>query len=194
MELFLYSQKQIEGLYKLKIKLSKFLPLFILIFLITIFAINLNIKKDEKKVTQLISPLINQNIPSKSIKLFQKEEVIKLKKIYKNLYAVNFFASWCLPCKIEAPFIKMLATKIPVFGIAFKDKDKDILNFLISYGNPYDKIGIDMDGMLGVEWGVYGIPETFIINKKGKIIYKFSGPLSIEELEKNIYGLIKNEG
>ena len=88
---------------------------------------------------------------------------------------------------------KIVIKKIPVFGVAFKDREKNILDFLESYGNPYDKIGIDKDGLLGIEWGVYGIPETFIINKKGQIIYKYTGPLDIHELEKNIYGLIKNE-
>ena len=82
---------------------------------------------------------------------------------------------------------------MPVFGVIYKDREKNILDFLQSYGNPYDKIGIDKDGLLGIEWGVYGIPETFIINKKGQIIYKYTGPLDINEIEKNIYGLIKNE-
>ncbi len=183
----------IESTYKLKINLSKFLPLLIVTFFMLIFAVNLNIRKEDKKIDQLKSPLINQNIPKKPIRLFQKNEIIQLKNVYNNLYAINFFASWCLPCKIEAPSIKLLSKKIPVFGIAFKDKKKNILNFLQTYGNPYDKIGIDKDGLLGIEWGVYGIPETFIINKEGQIIYKYTGPLDIDELEKNIYGLIKNE-
>ena len=80
----------------------------------------------------------------------------------------------------------MLSKKIPVFGIAFKDEEKNILDFLKTFGNPYDKIGMDKNGFLGIEWGVYGIPETFIINKKDQIIYKYTGPLEVDELEKNI--------
>ena len=193
MEFYLYFLVRTESTYKLKINLSKFLPLLIVTFFKLIFAINLNISKEDKKIDQLKSPLINQNIPKKPIRLFQKNEIIELKNIYRNLYAINFLASWCLPCKIEAPFIKLLSKKIPVFGVAFKDREKNILDFLESYGNPYDKIGIDKDGLLGIEWGVYGIPETFIINKKGQIIYKYTGPLDIHELENNIYGLIENE-
>ena len=177
----------------MKIKFSNFLPLLIVTFLMLIFAINLNVKKDDKKIDQLKSPLINQNIPKNSIRLFQKNEIVELKNVYDELYAINFFASWCLPCKIEAPAIKLLSKKIPVFGIAFKDEEKNILDFLKTFGNPYDKIGIDKNGFLGIEWGVYGIPETFIINKKDQIIYKYTGPLEVDELEKNIYDLIKNE-
>ena len=169
-----------------------------------IFAINLDVKKEDKKIDQLKSPLINKNIPKNPIRLFQKNEIVELKNVYNELYAINFFASWCLPCKIEAPAIKLLSEKIPVFGVAFKDEEKNILDFLKTFGNPYDKIGIDRNGLLGIEWGVYGIPETFIINKnreamsiiikeKGQIIYKYTGPLEIDELEKNIYDLIKNE-
>ena len=177
----------------MKIKFSNFLPLLIVTFFMLIFAINLNVKKDDKKIDQLKSPLINQNIPKNPIRLFEKNEIVELKNVYDQLYAINFFASWCLPCKIEAPAIKLLSEKIPVFGVAFKDEEKNILDFLKTFGNPYDKIGIDRNGLLGIEWGVYGIPETFIINKKGQIIYKYTGPLEIDELEKNIYDLIKNE-
>ena len=81
-----------------------------------------------------------------------------------------------------------LVIQIPCFN-----EEKNILDFLKTFGNPYDKIGIDKNGFLGIEWGVYGIPETFIINKKGQIIYKYTGPLEVDELEKNIYDLIKNE-
>ena len=177
----------------MKIKFSNFLPLLIVTFFMIIFAINLDVKKEDKKIDQLKSPLINQNIPKNPIRLFQKNKIVELKNVYDELYAINFFASWCLPCKIEAPAIKLLSEKIPVFGVAFKDEEKNILDFLKTFGNPYDKIGIDRNGLLGIEWGVYGIPETFIINKKGQIIYKYTGPLEIDELEKNIYDLIKNE-
>ena len=120
----------IESTYKLKINLSKFLPLLIVTFFMLIFAVNLNIRKEDKKIDQLKSPLINQDIPKKPIRLFQKNEFIELKNVYNNLYAINFFASWCLPCKIEAPSIKLLSKKIPVFGVAFKDKKKKYFRFL----------------------------------------------------------------
>ena len=78
-----------------------------------IFAINLDVKKEDKKIDQLKSPLINKNIPKNPIRLFQKNEIVELKNVYNELYAINFFASWCLPCKIEAPAIKLLSEKIP---------------------------------------------------------------------------------
>ncbi len=172
-------------------KILKFIPLIFLVFLIVIFSINLNNESNQKDV--LISPLIGKKIPRNEISLLKNNELINLNDIYNNIYAVNFFASWCLPCKVEAPLIEKLAEKIPVFGIAFKDKKSNILNFLNSYGNPYDKIGIDDNGNLGIEWGVYGIPETFIVSKNGKIIYKHTGPLNFDELNYRIYNLINNE-
>ena len=89
-----------------------------------IFAINLNISKEDKKIDQLKSPLINQNIPKKPIRLFQKNEIIELKNIYSNLYAINFFASWCLPCKIEAPAIKLLSKKYLFLELHLKMRKK----------------------------------------------------------------------
>ena len=77
----------------MKIKFSNFLPLLIVTFFILIFAINLNLKKDDKKIDQLKSPLINQNIPKNPIRLFQKNEIVELKNVYDQLYAINFFAS-----------------------------------------------------------------------------------------------------
>ncbi len=175
----------------MRITFIKLTPFLIILILITVFSINL--KYNEKKSRDnLVSPLIGKKVPKIKIKLFNTNNYQNLNE-YNEIYAINFFASWCIPCKIEAPIIKKLSKKIPVFGIAFKDKKSNILDFLKSYGNPYDKIGIDTNGLLGVEWGVYGIPETYIINKNGNIIYKFVGPLTLEELTKNIYRKIDNE-
>ena len=181
--------KLIESIFNLKSILFKLIPLLFLLIIIIVFSISLN--KNDNKDT-LISPLIGKKIPVNKIKLLNDKGYFNLNN-YKRTFAVNFFASWCLPCKVEAPIIDRLSKKIPVFGIAFKDNNTDTIEFLETYGNPYNKIGIDTDGMIGIEWGVYGIPETFIINKKGEIIYKFTGPLTIDELNKNIIRKIKNE-
>ena len=85
---------------------------------------------------------------------------------------MNFFASWCLPCKIEAPLLNKISLKIPIIGIAYKDKKEDMIKFLKNYGNPFDEIGVDELGSIAIEWGVYGVPETFLIDENGKIIYK----------------------
>ena len=108
----------------MKIKFSNFLPLLIVTFFILIFAINLNLKKDDKKIDQLKSPLINQNIPKNPIRLFKKNEIVELKNVYDQLYAINFFASWCLPCKIEAPAIKLLSKKYLFLELHLKIRKK----------------------------------------------------------------------
>jgi cytochrome c biogenesis protein CcmG, thiol:disulfide interchange protein DsbE len=93
---------------------------------------------------------------------------------------VNVFASWCVPCRQEHPLLEELAKVdgIQLLGINYKDKPENARRFLGSLGNPYDRIGADDAGRAAIEWGVYGVPETFIVDEKGVIRYKFIGPLS----------------
>ena len=102
----------------------------------------------------------------------------------KEIKIVNFFATWCGPCKVEHPQLMELSNSFRVYGIAKKDNSKDIIKWLKNYGNPFDKLGLDNDGISSIEWGVYGLPETFIINKDGKILYKHIGPIMKNDLEK----------
>ena len=99
---------------------------------------------------------------------------------------VNIWASWCVPCRDEHPQIMKLGQdpRIKVVGLNYKDAPENALEFLNSLGNPYDVVGTDRSGRAGIEWGVYGVPETFIVNREGKIVYKFVGPLSTESLIK----------
>ncbi|MDM7849760.1 DsbE family thiol:disulfide interchange protein [Pseudochrobactrum kiredjianiae] len=99
---------------------------------------------------------------------------------------VNIWASWCVPCRDEHPLIVKLGQdpRIKVVGLNYKDAPENALEFLNSLGNPYDVVGTDRSGRAGIEWGVYGVPETFIVNREGKIVYKFVGPLSTESLIK----------
>ena len=112
-------------------------------------------------------------------------ENLNFEKYHDQIFAVNFFASWCAPCRIEAPIIDELSKILPVIGIAYKDKYLDTKKFLDNFGNPYIETGIDKSGKIAIEWGVYGVPETFLINKKGEIIYRHAGPL--------LYSIFKDE-
>ena len=105
---------------------------------------------------------------------------------------VSIFASWCGPCRIEHPLLMGLAERhrIPVYGIAYKDKPEDAKAWLAALGNPYEKIGLDLDGRTGFEWGVYGVPETFVIDRAGNIAHKFIGPLSPESVETELLPLV----
>ena len=95
---------------------------------------------------------------------------------------VNIFASWCGPCRQEHPLIEALGERedIQLAGINYKDKPENARRFLGSLGNPYDLIGTDVSGRVAIDWGVYGVPETFIVDGNGKIRYKYIGPLGPE--------------
>ena len=104
---------------------------------------------------------------------------------------VNVWASWCVPCHEEAPlFLKLAADKrIRVVGVNYKDQPDKALGFLKRYGNPFAAVGVDVSGRAGIEWGVYGVPETFIVGRDGNIAYKLVGPFMSENLE----GVVKRE-
>lgn len=99
---------------------------------------------------------------------------------------VNFFASWCAPCRAEHPFLAQLAGEgITIYGVNYKDRAEDALGFLGDLGNPYTAIGQDA-GRMALDWGVYGVPETYVIDGEGQIVLRFAGPITAQELERVI--------
>ncbi len=109
---------------------------------------------------------------------------------------VNFFASWCVPCRIEHPLLMRLAQEnhIPIYGIAYKDKTAASANLLTTYGDPYRQVGLDQDGRTGLDFGVYGVPETYVLDSNGIIRKRFVGPLSAEVVDKELLPLLKQLG
>ena len=101
---------------------------------------------------------------------------------------VNVFASWCIPCRAEHPVLEALKleTGVRLFGINQKDAPENAAAFLAELGNPYDRIGADANGRTSIDWGVYGVPETFIVDAKGVIRFKHVGPLAIEDIASEI--------
>ncbi len=100
---------------------------------------------------------------------------------------VNFWASWCQPCRAEAPMLKELQAKgVTILGVNYKDKPDAALAFLEGTGNPYAKVGADSSGRMGIDWGIYGVPETFVIDGKGKVLARLAGPISPETLKQTI--------
>jgi cytochrome c biogenesis protein CcmG/thiol:disulfide interchange protein DsbE len=99
-----------------------------------------------------------------------------------NVTIVNVWASWCAPCRVEHPFLVRLAkdTRIRVTGINYKDQSATALRFLAQLGNPFAAIGVDTAGRAAIEWGVYGVPETFLVGRDGRILYKQVGPITAE--------------
>ncbi len=106
---------------------------------------------------------------------------------------VNFFASWCGPCRVEHPLLMRLAEDgiVPIHGINYKDRPKDVVRWFADLGDPYDRIGADLQGRVGIDWGVYGIPETFVIDRQGRIVYKHIGPLTPRDLKEKILPLVE---
>ncbi len=162
--------------------------LIVCIFVLTYLLTNKNPNKPP-------SALINKDVPmfvSKS--LYDLNEILKTDDIKNKKVMVNFFASWCLPCKVEHPLFFDLSKAYPnlfLLGFNHKDNENDAKKYLSEDGNPYNFVGIDNDGMIALEFGVFGLPETFLINESGKIIYKFMGPLTKEILKNEIEPLLQ---
>src|SRR5271169_3523870 len=99
---------------------------------------------------------------------------------------VNIWASWCVPCVEEVPLLTELSRdkRLQVIGINYKDAPDNARRFLGRYGNPYGFVGVDSNGRAAIEWGVYGVPETFIVGREGKIVYKLVGPITPENIDK----------
>ena len=162
-------------------------PLLILLLICFFTLIYLLSNKDPNKPP---SALIDKNIPIfESKSLYKSDDIIKTKDLKNKKILINFFASWCIPCKVEHPLFFEISKNYPdlfLLGFNHKDKSDDAKKYLSDDGNPYDFVGVDSDGMIALEFGVFGLPETFLINEKGKIIYKFMGPLTEEIIENEI--------
>lgn len=104
-----------------------------------------------------------------------------------GLKLVNFWASWCAPCRVEHPFLVELSQDgIPIHGINYKDKPDQAQGFLTELGNPYATMGADSTGRTAIEWGVYGVPETYLIDATGKVLLRHAGPITRQEFERVI--------
>ena len=162
---------------------SKFIPLIlILIFLIT-FVIFFKGLKNSNIYTP--STKLKKEVPSFKLKSFEDNSIVISEKIFKenDYYFMNIWASWCIPCKEEHKFLMELKKddKIELIGFNYKDNFKNASNFLKDLGNPYNKIVSDKDGTASIEWGAYGVPESFLVYQN-KIIKRFIGPINNEDL------------
>jgi cytochrome c biogenesis protein CcmG/thiol:disulfide interchange protein DsbE len=166
------------------------LPLILLTILCLFFFLFILFEKDPNNPP---SALLNKDLPIFSTtNLYNKDEKFSSKNIKGKYTLINFFASWCTPCRAEHHlFFEIQKNKPDLFilGIAHKDNPNDSQKYLSEEGNPYTFVGLDPDGKVAFEFGVFGLPETFIINKEGKIIFKHTGPLTKEIINDEIKSL-----
>lgn len=132
------------------------------------------------KNNELPSQFIGREAPNLNLEPFPGSPIPNQEDLTLNgVKLVNYWASWCTPCRAEHPSLQYLAELgIPIIGINYKDEEEHALGFLAELGNPFQLIGSDPKGRTAVEWGVYGIPETFIVNGEGKVTFRFPGPIT----------------
>ena len=157
--------------------LKRFMPLIIFAVLVALLAIGLTLNP------RLVpSPLIGKPAPEFELPLLLKQGSFSNKDLIGHVTLVNVWASWCFACRQEHEVVKSLARKgVRIIGLNYKDEPDDAKNWLTRLGNPYQFIAADYSGRIAIDWGVYGAPETFLIDKSGIIRHKVIGPLSSEE-------------
>ncbi len=172
----------------MKKNLIRLLILLPIIFILIIFYISLN--KDPIYSTE---SLIGKKIEKINLSHFNENRIITENDLKKNDYTlINFWASWCSPCRKEHPFLMELKNekRLKLLGVNFKDDKKNALKFLNELGNPYYELSVDSSGKNSINFGVYGIPESILINNNLIIIKKIVGPISMKDYE-NILNIIK---
>ena len=161
------------------------LPLAVLVALLSIFALNIN-----RDPSLIQSVLIDRPAPQFSLPAVEGTNVpgFDTAALTGEVTVVNVFASWCIPCRDEHPVLEALKqeTGVRLFGMNQKDAAENAVAFLTELGNPYDAIGADSGGRTSIDWGVYGVPETFIVDAKGVIRFKHVGPLSMDDIDREI--------
>ena len=165
------------------------IPLGLFIVLVIFLAIGLT--RDPREIP---SPLIGKQAPDFSAPLlYTPTQQLSNKDMLGKVWLLNTWASWCVACRQEHPLLMEFAkTKtIPIIGLDYKDKDADGARWLARYGDPYDFAITDRDGKIGIDFGVYGVPESFLIDKAGVIRYKQIGPFTPEAIRDKLLPLIR---
>lgn len=167
--------------------MARFLPLIIFAVLVAFFAVGLSL--DPRIIP---SVLIDKDAPPLDLSSLEDDgALITVDSLRGRVWLLNVWASWCFGCRTEHRFIERLAGEgAYIVGLNYKDEAADAKQWLRQWGNPYRQIAVDYDGAVGLDWGVYGVPETFVIDANGVIRYKHIGPLEEEDLRATIRPLL----
>ena len=143
--------------------------------------------RGERDMTQLPSAMLGKPAPAIELPdLRDPSGSVSAADLAGRPFLVNVFASWCAPCRAEAPALALLAEQIDILGLAYKDRPEDSQKFLEQYGHPFVAVGVDRDGDAGMAWGVYGVPETFLVGADGTILMRHAGPIDRRVLDEVI--------
>ena len=155
-----------------------FAPLAVLAVLAIVFA-GWSLKRDPH-----VQPhaLVGKPAPAIALATLDGGAPVSTRQGANGPFLINFFASWCEGCQVEHPVLLKLAreSKVEIIGMDYKDKPEDVATWLTRHGNPYRKVVLDEQGSAGLDWGVYGVPETFVLDANGVIVYKQIGPMTEE--------------
>lgn len=165
------------------------LPLGIFVGLLVFLGVGLRLNPRE-----IPSPFIGKPAPAfKLAQLHQPDKTISPQDMAGQVWILNVWASWCVSCRAEHPYLMDFAKTnvVPVIGLNYKDGRMDGIKWLNDFGNPYTLSAFDNDGRVGIDYGVYGVPETFVIDKKGVIRMKYTGPLTPEAIATKLMPMIK---
>jgi len=168
--------------------LKYILPLILFIIMAIFLAIGLNLNPSE-----IPSPLLDKPAPVFSApKLQAPNEKLAPADLKGQVWLFNVWASWCVSCREEHPVLNELAQQkaVTIVGLNYKDDPAAAKNWLDTLGNPYNVSIMDQDGRIGIDWGVYGVPETFLIDKKGLVRYKHTGPVTPTDVQQTFLPLI----
>lgn len=159
------------------------IPLAVFVLMAGFLAVGLKLNPRE-----VPSPLVGKPAPAFELpQLRDPAAKLAVAQMKGQVWVLNVFASWCTPCLAEHPYVTQLAKQgVKVVGLNYKDKSDDAKNWLRKHGDPYAAIAVDADGRAGIDWGVYGVPETFVIDKQGVIRHKQIGPITPQALREEI--------
>ena len=160
------------------------IPLGIFALLVVVLAIGIAHSPDKGII---ISPLLGKPAPEFSLpSLIDASETVKSSDLRGRWYVFNVWGTWCFECRAEHAVLMEMSKQnvVPIIGLDWKDKDNEALGVLQQMGNPYAAVAVDRDGREAVDWGVYGAPETFLVNDRGVVVYKYVGALTREAWEK----------
>ncbi len=162
----------------------------IILFFVLVGFLYIGLYKDPSEVP---SPLIGKSVPEFSLPTLKGTNTFTDKEFLGKVSLLNVWATWCYACRQEHPVLNDLAGRkiVPIYGLNYKDTLVEANQYLKDHGNPFVANAFDESGRVGIEWGVYGAPETFLIDKKGIIRHKHIGPLTYDDVEKTILPMVR---